>query len=398
MKINLLFDLSSTQPYSQVKRHGGGIYGEIVFTSMVEKGYRFNAVYDSNRWLNPEIMKLCKENDMTLYDLAVEKIDAIVERNHLPLIYCPISSLSSDKTESIKTLHGLRRIEMPNDWMQLHYQNDIRSFVSFFSRIMFPRYWRKRYEIRVLNLINRENFKFVTVSNHSKYSILSTFPFLKEDSVKVFYSPCPNVDINKVVPYQGHGKYFLLVSGNRWEKNNLRALMALDELFSEQERFKDYYAVVTGVDDLSFFKYKFKNPQKFECKGYVEDDVLRSLHAGSYAFVYPSLNEGFGYPPLDAMGYGKPVLASAITSIPEVCGDAVLYFNPLDYKEIKNRLLMVTDTECYHTLSQKSVERYKYIHSKQNEDLEGLIKWIVAECEQHCAKYDFTQKESSVSH
>lgn len=60
----------------------------------------------------------------------------------------------------------------------------------------------------------------------------------------------------------------------------------------------------------------------------VSDEFLAEAYAGARLFVYPSLNEGFGFPPLEAMSLGCPVLASRVSSIPEVCGDAPFYFDP----------------------------------------------------------------------
>jgi glycosyltransferase involved in cell wall biosynthesis len=64
--------------------------------------------------------------------------------------------------------------------------------------------------------------------------------------------------------------------------------------------------------------------------GYVSDEELRALYSNALCFVFPSLYEGFGIPPLEAMTCGCPVIASHAGSIPEVCGGAALYFDPLD--------------------------------------------------------------------
>ncbi len=57
--------------------------------------------------------------------------------------------------------------------------------------------------------------------------------------------------------------------------------------------------------------------------------------------AYPSLYEGFGFPPLEAMQYGTAVLASNVSSIPEVCGDAALYIDPYDEKDISKKNINV---------------------------------------------------------
>jgi glycosyltransferase involved in cell wall biosynthesis len=79
--------------------------------------------------------------------------------------------------------------------------------------------------------------------------------------------------------------------------------------------------------------------------GYVSDEELRALYEGAQSFVFPSLYEGFGIPPLEAMQCGCPVLAARAASIPEVCGDAALYFNPLSPSELAAVLMQVATNE-----------------------------------------------------
>ena len=140
--------------------------------------------------------------------------------------------------------------------------------------------------------------------------------------------------------------------------------------------FRDYYAIITGVSDANIYKYKIVNPDKFTFAGYVEDNDLEQLYHDAYAFIYPSLNEGFGYPPLEAMRYGKPVLASPFTSIPEICQGAALYFNPYSIEEIMNRILYITNDRFYQEFSNLSVVQYAKITAKQSKDLDELIEYL----------------------
>jgi len=64
--------------------------------------------------------------------------------------------------------------------------------------------------------------------------------------------------------------------------------------------------------------------------GFVTDEELAALYSGALGFVFPSLHEGFGIPPLEAMRCGTPVIASNRSSIPEVVGDAALVVDPQD--------------------------------------------------------------------
>lgn len=85
--------------------------------------------------------------------------------------------------------------------------------------------------------------------------------------------------------------------------------------------------------------------------GYVADGDLPALYAGADAFVFPSLYEGFGLPPLEAMACGCPVVASRAAPMPEVCGRAAVYVDPLDAGSIADGIGRVLgDAELSATL------------------------------------------------
>ncbi len=73
--------------------------------------------------------------------------------------------------------------------------------------------------------------------------------------------------------------------------------------------------------------------------GHVKDDALPALFRGARFFLFPSLNEGFGLPPLEAMQCGTPVIAANSSSLPEVLGDAALYVNPLSVDDIADKII-----------------------------------------------------------
>ena len=77
----------------------------------------------------------------------------------------------------------------------------------------------------------------------------------------------------------------------------------------------------------------------------VSDELLAEAYAGATLFVYPSLNEGFGFPPLEAMSVGCPVLTSRVSSIPEICLDAPFYFDPIDQGSFNAALLHAVSDE-----------------------------------------------------
>jgi glycosyltransferase involved in cell wall biosynthesis len=92
--------------------------------------------------------------------------------------------------------------------------------------------------------------------------------------------------------------------------------------------------------------------------GYLARDELAAVTAGAAAMAYPSLYEGFGLPPLEAMGCGVPVIASTASSLPEVVGDAGLLVDPLDVDAIAGAMhTMLEDADLRSRLSARSIER-----------------------------------------
>lgn len=246
--MNLLFDLNATQPNPSGKYHGGGKYAEVVFFRMIERGIKFSCFYDSRKWLNPMIANACKANMIPLFDIQYYTIANIVKENHIDQIYSalPSKDLSlSCPCEIIGTIHGLRIIELKFDVSLFFYKKSYRYILSFFKNKLFLRQFRKKF----ITGYAGSNFNIITVSQHSKYSILTYFPELRNKDIKVLYSP--NTSKNTTINTSVHSitrKYFFVVSANRWDKNNLRALIAFDRLLSQQLIDNDIVIKITGAE------------------------------------------------------------------------------------------------------------------------------------------------------
>lgn len=93
---------------------------------------------------------------------------------------------------------------------------------------------------------------------------------------------------------------------------------------------------------------------------FVSEQELDNLYRNASLFVSPSLSEGFGLPPLEAMARGVPVVSSNATSLPEILGDAALYFNPLDINDMAEKIKKaLTEENLRKKLIEKGFEQIK---------------------------------------
>lgn len=130
------------------------------------------------------------------------------------------------------------------------------------------------------------------------------------------------------------------------------------------------------------FKKKIKQmgAEKFvNLVGFVPDEDLVTLYRQAEAFVFPSLLEGFGLPGLEAMACGCPVVSSSASCLPEVYGNAAVYFDPLDVEDIAEKIKKVTsNTSTCNTLIEKGYQQVKkYSWQKMAKETIGVYKDIL---------------------
>lgn len=134
---------------------------------------------------------------------------------------------------------------------------------------------------------------------------------------------------------------YLLAVGSANPTKNLPALVEAFQALSADVRL-----VLVGGSNSAVFAgasaSKSVDP-RIVSTGAIDDSELRSLYSGALAFVFPSLYEGFGLPPLEAMFLKCPVVVSRAASMPEVCGDAALYFDPHSILGITQALSLIVN-------------------------------------------------------
>lgn len=379
MKI-LAFDLFCSQPYANVKFHGGGEYVKTFFCDFINN-YSGNdkilVFYDKNIFLDDYVIEKTKQNNVeTIYVSSYEEIVLYLNNIHdaeirffagLPFHYG--KHVFNDNIFKIGVCHGLRDVEKFSDRYSLLYFSSFELMKQLVRKVLEKRLYKKYFN-GYRNMINNLDV-VITDSYHSKYSILLNFG--KKD-VDVFYPKTQSNSLNDNVKASDNNT-IMLVSANRWIKNSYRAITALDNLFSKN-LILDYKVSVFG-DCPKRIKKRIRNINNFEFFKYVSSEELENAFASCSVFLYPTLNEGFGNVPMEAMKYGKTCVVSAVCSLPEVYSDSVYLVNPYDVMEIENRILQAV----YNRISDEKIsKRMEYLKKKQDDDFVKLFN-LVTGCE-----------------
>lgn len=156
--------------------------------------------------------------------------------------------------------------------------------------------------------------------------------------------------------------FILYVGTIEPRKNIQRLLMAFSKVKKEHPKYKLVIAGASGWRSKNLLETinKFDLQKDVVFVGYVSDYELPALYNAADLFVYPSLYEGFGLPPLEAMACGCPVLTSNSSSLPEVVGKSAMMFNPYDLNELTNAMhIMITNEGLREDLIQKGLCRAK---------------------------------------
>ena len=376
----VLFDGLAIQSKQPGMFHGGGEYAKYILREAIKAGYKFDIVFSKKVYTDPIILDLIKQHlEIKVFDVDDKsEVYNIIEKGNYDSFFSALPNIYSNyncRTPLFGVIHGLRSIELPWDEYRYKYANKptekLKAWIISHCECIQD-YLKQKHIALNRRILGIKGAKYIVVSQHTKYSVLSFFPHLKPEDILVFYSPFEIEDPHENVKKEN---YYLMVSGNRYEKNTYRAILAFDKLFSAGW-LKDKKVKITGFCGMKLWN-EVKNKNRFELLPYVSTEELNRLYEHAFCFVYPSLNEGFGYPPLKAMGYGTPVVASSATSIPEVCGDAASFFSPTNIDDMANRILrMDLDEKFRKEMVVKGKRRVEELLEKQNHEIELLINMI----------------------
>lgn len=241
--------------------------------------------------------------------------------------------------------------------------------------LLFPEFFVPRVNQRAIDIIKSIDIHrdwVICISEHTKQDFCK---YSGMDSARVFVTPLAAANYfypvensqhieNILVKYNIPTSPYLLSLCTLEPRKNLDLLIRAFSDFIQAHPSVDLNLVLVGTNGWKndkIFQAIQNNSQiknRIFFAGYVSDEDLAPIYSGALAFAYPSLYEGFGLPPLEAMQCGTPVITSNSSSLPEVVGNAGLLISPTRQDELSDAIWrLVSDQQLQTELSQKSIAR-----------------------------------------
>lgn len=245
----------------------------------------------------------------------------------------------------------------------------------------------KRWYLRwVVKIGLKRARKVVAVSKYTQSEIIRCYGKQFEDKIHVIYEGWEHLlsnalPTNEVSIRADFQEYILYVGSSRGHKNLARLIAAIKHC--QNDIPNGWGFVIVGntkmfkPEQLREIEQINRTKKTIQLTGWLSDEQLAEYFRQAKALVFPSLSEGFGIPVLEAYFYKIPLLLSNQASLPEVAGDAAIYFNPYDIENIANTLVQFVKTNDYSELITKQIERLSlYSWEKTSNQIQQIIQTI----------------------
>ncbi|NQV90395.1 glycosyltransferase family 4 protein [Candidatus Uhrbacteria bacterium] len=250
----------------------------------------------------------------------------LIDREHLDLIHFPHWNVPLFlKTPFVVTIHDLILLEQPRS-AKVTTRNPLIYFVKYHA-----------YKLVLRSALKRSR-GIIAVSHYTKSAILKYFPWVPSEKIHVVYEGLTNLSsLKPSTPIKSNSPYFLYV-GNAYPHKNLESLLHAFSFFHKIH--PTVQLILAGRDDFFYQRLRKELEEIDISSGAVQfilnpsDQALADLYRNATLYLFPSRSEGFGLPPLEAMSFGVPVAAARATSLPEILGDAAIYFDPDNIEEM----------------------------------------------------------------
>jgi len=318
-------------------------------------------------------------NDENYNDFTIEKSNVRKLKINLPWygiieqIFMPYY-IWREKIDLMHIPHFNVPFFMPSKYIVTIHDLILTKFPSQRASTLSPLLYKLKniaYKIIISNAIKKSQ-KIIAVSEFTKKDIVDQFKANPEKIIVTHEGISKNivndyslVDDQKIILKYGINKNYLLYVGNAYPHKNLEKLL---EVFVELKKQNlNIQLVLVGGEDY-FYKRLKELVLNFDKSvqddiiftGYVVDKDLASFFRLAKIYVFPSLYEGFGLPPLEAMVQGCPVLSSDQASMKEILENSAMYFNPYDKEDMKIKILeLLNNKKLQNDLRKKGFEQVR---------------------------------------
>lgn len=251
--------------------------------------------------------------------------------------------------------------------MELIYGKNILDNIKYFIDIcnndqayrflFFNQYYKKIKEFSKKNILIEAEYllkgiqianakRIITDSETSKKEIISVYPFATNKICVIYCFILEKFQVQNFKPLNFMKKPYVLNVGQLLpKKNHFRMIKAFQEANRKLENKYHFYIVGNGEHTYSrelirSVNKNFKNDNIYILND-IDDKLLKRIYSNADLFLFPSLHEGFGIPPLEAMSFKLPVITSNLSALPEIYSNAAYLVNPFDISEISNAIIKI---------------------------------------------------------
>jgi glycosyltransferase involved in cell wall biosynthesis len=293
-------------------------------------------------WLNDPRIEFCDFN-APIFSAEEQLVAATGRYREVDLLWMPQYNLP--------LLYGKKLLVTVHDLCQLAHPDTLGSDLQRgYARFLLSRVARRASKIMCVSEFTASEIRRYLNVNQERLVI--TYPAISE----TWHSFTEQATKRCTPP-------FLLAVGNLKKHKNLPRLVAA---FEHIQGLIPHRLVIVGKRDgflnaeVGFGSSSGRVGERIQFTGPVDDQKLQSYYRGASALIFPSYYEGFGYPLVEAMTQGCPIACSNVAALPEVAGDAALYFDPFSVEEIGTGLLRIaTDGRLQSALAERGRERIR---------------------------------------
>lgn len=334
-KLILINGRFMSQPVTGVQRHAREVIAALVKSGDTQ--FKFIIALPRRNSFEP-IAGVDIFRDNSLLPTAIwqqMRLPLLMKKLRADLLWSPCNIGPLFAEDHVITMHDAATFAGP-EWFSLPFR--------MYYRLIFPLLGRRAKRVLAPSLFSKEEIIRYGIADAEKIKIIP-------GGVSPKFAPMSS----KIFDFS----YILTVGSRDPRKNIARLTESWGRLPADVK--KERKLVIAGREVQSFSHEGVgKTADDVRFAGYISDNDLPALYSGADAFVFPSLYEGFGLAPLEAMACGCPVIVSKTASLPEVCGDAAYYIDPYSIESITDGMQKVlTDESLRQTLRKKGLERAK---------------------------------------